>query len=127
MNDQQQQQLLQELIAATSQRAGGEVDCRLISKRNPRGFHLKVVNPPSSRFHRKNVFAYGTTTARLGRLSVSTWEKCIGAANLSRMSNWKKDNIWGEPAVRWDIYQPHDQVYNEAVSGLSIACKYCLN
>jgi len=126
MNEQQQRQLLQELIAVISQRAGGKVDCQLCSKSDPRGFHLKVVNPPANRIHSKNVFVFGTTTVRLGCLRVSTWEKCIGAANLSRMSHWKKDNIWGEPAVRWDIYQPHDQVYNEAVSALSIACKYCL-
>lgn len=126
MNEQQQRQLLQELIAVISQRAGGKVDCQLCSTSDSRGFHFKVVNPPSNRIHQKNIFVFGKTTVRLCRLSVGTWEKCIGAANLSRMSNWKKDNFWGEPAVRWDIYQPHDQVYNEAVSALSIACKYCL-
>lgn len=126
MNEQQQQHLLQNLTAAISQRAGVKVNYRLCSKANPRGFHLRVVNPPSNRIHRKNVFVYGTTTARLGCLRVSTWERCIGVANLSRMSNWKKDNQFGEPGVRWDIYQPHAQVYNEAVSALSIACKYCL-
>lgn len=125
MNEQQQQDLLKELIVAISKLAGGEVDCQLCSKENPRGFHLRVVNPPSNRIHRKNVFVYGTTTARLGCLRVSTWEKCLKNANWNQMRNWKKDNIWGEPAVRWDIHQPHAQVYNEAVSALSIACKYC--
>ena len=124
MNEQQQQYLLKELIDGISRRAGGEVNYKLVTE--PRGFHLKVVNPPSNRIHNKNVFVFGTTTARLGRLSVGTWERCIGTANLSRMSYWKKDNFWREAAVRWDIYQPHDQVYNEAVSALSIACKYCL-
>ena len=126
MNELQQQQLLKELISVISQRAGGKVDYHLCSKANPRGFHLRVVNPPSNRIHRKNVFVYGTTTARLGRLSVGTWEKCIGTTNLSTMSNWKRDTLFGEPGVRWDIYQPHDQVYNEVISALSIACKYCL-
>jgi len=126
MNEQQQQQLFQELIAAISHRAGWEITSQLCAKHNPRGFHLKLVGPPSARVHKKDVFVYGTTTARLGRLSVSTWEKCIGAASLSRMSLWKRDSIYGEPAVRWDIYQPHDQVYNEAVFGLTIACRYCL-
>ena len=80
MNEQQQQQLLQELIAAISQRAGGKVDCQLCSKSNPRGFHLRVVNPPSNRIHRKNVFVYGTTTARLKSKTLNfpvTWQDSV--------------------------------------------------
>lgn len=126
MTELEQQELLKRLVHDIGMRAGCKVGWYPCSKVNARGFHIKVLNPPPSRSSKKNVFVYGTTTARLGCLRVSTWKRCLKNANWSKMSNWKKDNHWGEAGIRWDIYQTHSKVYDEVVYALSIACRYCL-
>ena len=126
MTEQEQKQLLEDLVHDIEKSPGCKVGWYLCSKKNRRGFHIKVLDPPPSRSSGTNVFANGTTTARKGCLQVGTWEKYLANASWGRMSNWKKVTEYTEPGVAWELWHGHDNIYHEALYALSIACQHCL-